>query len=176
MADPAQFLERWSQLKRAAAAARNRETATASTVRAPDTAVAPAYPAGEALGPKSDDPISRLPPLETLTKDSDYTVFMRAEVPDELRNAALRKLWGSDPVYANLDGLVDYGEDFGEPFRSAVAVATLYRVLQGMPGMEEQKAAEPSDETAVGAAVPIEQQDKQASIENDGRLTEDEIH
>jgi hypothetical protein len=48
----------------------------------------------------------------------------------------LRKLWRSDPVFANLDGLVEYGEDYGADFRAASAVKTVYRVLEGMPAPE----------------------------------------
>ncbi len=35
----------------------------------------------------------RVPSIDSLTKDSDYTVFMQADVPVELHRAALRKLW-----------------------------------------------------------------------------------
>jgi hypothetical protein len=54
-----------------------------------------------------------LPDIDTLDKESDFTVFMQAGVPEELKNLALRALWRSDPVLANLDGLNDYDEDFG---------------------------------------------------------------
>ena len=53
-----------------------------------------------------------LPDIESLDKDSDYTPFMQEGVPDELKNLALRALWRSDPVLANLDGLNDYEENF----------------------------------------------------------------
>jgi hypothetical protein len=33
-------------------------------------------------------------------------------VPEELKNLALKKLWLSDPVLANVDGLNDYDDDF----------------------------------------------------------------
>jgi hypothetical protein len=57
--------------------------------------------------------VADLPDIETLDKDSDYTVFLRDGVPESLKKLALRKLWLSDPVLANLDGLNDYDEDFG---------------------------------------------------------------
>jgi hypothetical protein len=74
-----------------------------------------------------------LPPIESLTRDSDFTVFMREGVPDDLRNLALRKLWRSDPVFANLDGMLEYGEDYSQWFKPGVGAAlkTLYRVGQG---------------------------------------------
>lgn len=87
-----------------------------------------------------------MPALDSLTKDSDFRPFMRAGGPAELRNQALRKLWVSDPVYANLDGLLEYGEDFGEPFRMAGVVATVYRVLEGMPDPEPSAIEPPAAE------------------------------
>ena len=125
MADPPGFLSRWSRLKQA-----EREKALRDDPAPPDPA------AGDPLEPPAD-PLEELPAL-------------RPGVPEELRNQALRKLWGSDPVYANLDGLLEYGEDFAAPFRMAGVVATVYRVLEGMP--EPEKPAEPAPETA--AATP----------------------
>jgi hypothetical protein len=46
---------------------------------------------------------------------------MREGVPEALRNRALRKLWLSDPVLANLDGLNDYDEDFVAELKEGVA-------------------------------------------------------
>ena len=141
MAEPPGFLERWSRLKRAERDKSLRRGAEPSAVA---TADAPEPPA---------DPLKDLPALETLTKDSDFRAFMRPGVPEALRNRALRKLWGSDPVYANLDGLLEYGEDFAAPFRMAGVVATVYRVLEGMP--EPEKPAESTSETAAPAPVAV---------------------
>jgi hypothetical protein len=37
--------------------------------------------------------------LDALTATSDFTIFMRPGVPDDVRVCALRKLWTSDPVF-----------------------------------------------------------------------------
>jgi hypothetical protein len=140
LAEPPGFLARWSRLKRAE---RDKALRRDPAPPAVTTADAPEPPA---------DPLEDLPALETLTKDSDFRAFMRPGVPEELRNQALRKLWGSDPVYANLDGLLEYGEDFAEPFRMAGVVATVYRVLEGMP--DPEKPAESTPETAAETPVP----------------------
>jgi len=50
--------------------------------------------------------------IETLDYESDFTVFMNDKVPETLRRMALRKLWRSNPILANIDGLNDYDEDF----------------------------------------------------------------
>ena len=70
----------------------------------------------EVVAPESEEVVTvlseDLPYIETLEKDSDYTPFLAEGVPEALKKVALRKLWGSDPVLANLDGLNDYDEDF----------------------------------------------------------------
>lgn len=53
--------------------------------------------------------------LETLSYNSDYELFLKKGVPEELKNQAMRKLWRSNPVLANLDGLNDYDENFADP-------------------------------------------------------------
>lgn len=53
-----------------------------------------------------------LTPVEDLEADSDFTGFLGQGVPAALTKAALRKLWLSDPVFANLDGLNDYDLDY----------------------------------------------------------------
>ena len=72
-----------------------------------------------------------LPPVESLTADSDFTAFLRTNVPSVLKKAALRKLWKSDPVLANVDGLNDYDEDFAK-MGLGKAVKTAYHVGKGM--------------------------------------------
>lgn len=135
MAEPEGFFARWSRLKKAA---RQQEEATAGR----PSAAAPA-------GPPPSEPPPELPPIESLTAESDYSAFMRPDVPEALRQAALRKLWRSDPVYANLDGLLEYGEDYAAQYRAATGVAaTVYRVLEGMPDRGEPAAAEPPDAAA----------------------------
>lgn len=156
MADPGDFLARWSRLKRKAQA-EPREAAVRSGTARPRVVEAEPQAAPPAAA-SAAKPVEELPPIETLGKDSDYTPFMRADVPDALRNKALRKLWQSDPVFANLDGLVDYAEDFGAAFAVGGAVATVYRVLQGMPDPADEKrpepAVEPAAEPAAAAADP----------------------
>jgi hypothetical protein len=55
-----------------------------------------------------------LPSIETLTAQSDYTLFLKPNVPAEMQRRALRKLWLSDPIFAYRDGL-SYDEDYTRP-------------------------------------------------------------
>lgn len=151
MAEPGDFLARWSRLKRKSQAESREVQVRSGTARptldeAAARAESPGVSAPEAVvQPQATKQAEALPPIETLGRDSDYTPFMRPDVPDALRNAALRKLWASDPVFANLDGLVDYAEDFGAGFALGGAVATAYRVLEGMPDPPEEKAPQAAE-------------------------------
>jgi hypothetical protein len=52
-----------------------------------------------------------LPQLKTLTFESNYTVFMKANVPADIRRFALRKLW-SCPIFNETDGLASYVDNY----------------------------------------------------------------
>lgn len=55
-----------------------------------------------------------LPPLESLTIDSDFSPFMRAGVDAKVRQSALRKLF-RDPRFNVMDGLDVYIDDYSIP-------------------------------------------------------------
>jgi len=94
-----------------------------------------------------------LPDIETLDAASDFTQFMRPDVPKAIRNAALRRLWGLDPVLANLDGLLEYGEDFTDSAKVVEGLKTAYRVGRGFArSEEEEQAGPPPAETQVAEA------------------------
>ncbi|WP_432817063.1 DUF3306 domain-containing protein [Sulfitobacter sp. JB4-11] len=73
-----------------------------------------------------------LPDPDTLTHGDDFTVFMAKAVPDQIRRRALRTLWRSNPVLANVDMLVDYGEDFTDSAMVVENLQTAYQVGKGM--------------------------------------------
>jgi hypothetical protein len=105
------FLSRWSRRKRAAeAGAPVEEPAPAS----PAIPVMPAAPAPAQAAEPEFDPAT-LPPVETLTAGSDFTAFLRKEVPEALKRAALRKAWTLDPAIRDFVGLADYDWDFNAP-------------------------------------------------------------
>jgi len=68
-----------------------------------------------------------LPDPDTLKMGDDFSVFMSKAVPDRIRRRALRTLWRSNPVLANVDMLVDYGEDFTD---SAMVVENMQTAYQ----------------------------------------------
>ena len=152
MIDLGGLLSRWSRLKSASGARAKREILSDPELSTSEASA----PASPSVGPAGAAPAADLPAIESLTKDSDYSAFLREGVPEDLKRAALRRLWVSDPVLANLDGLLEYGEDFAAPFRAAEVVNTVYQILQGMPGAEEKAAATGAEAAATPPAPASE--------------------
>ncbi|WP_431854540.1 DUF3306 domain-containing protein [Azospirillum sp.] len=136
------FLSRWSRLKRREAEPSPAAPEPVPTPPAMADAAAPPDAPAEAAEPGDEDPLKDLPPIESLTADSDFTPFLRAGVPEDLHRQALRKLWTSDPVFANDDGLKDYAGDYTGLFSGSGVVKTAYRVGKGfLDALEEVDAA-----------------------------------
>jgi hypothetical protein len=102
----------------------------------------------------------------------DFSAFMGRAVPEHLRRRALRKLWVSNPVLANLDGLCDHNDDFSDAATVVPNMKTAYQVGKGMmkhvialaeaAEAAEKKAAEP---LAVASADVPEPQEAPALTE-----------
>lgn len=93
-----------------------------------------------------------LPNPDDMQSGDDFSAFMKETVPAALRNRALRTLWRSDPVLANVDMLVDYGDDFTGASDPVGVVKTIYRVGKGMlPDKDETE----DDELVVEAPEEV---------------------
>jgi len=73
-----------------------------------------------------------LPDPDALKMGDDFRVFMDKAVPERLRRRALRRLWVSNPVLANLDGLNDYADDYTDAAMVVPGMKTTYQVGKGM--------------------------------------------
>ena len=76
-----------------------------------------------------------LPPIESLTAESDFAAFMRPGVDEAVRRGALKKLFG-DPRFNAMDGLDIYIDDYtqSDPVEPSLARELLSRVtLDGGP-------------------------------------------
>jgi Protein of unknown function (DUF3306) len=130
MSNPENFLTRWSRRKHAAAA----ETEDAKSPAAPSSVASeeaigsegaaeaehsnddsPALPGGpsDAIEPPFDP--ASVPPIESITADTDIRAFLVPGVPPELTRAALRRAWTADPKIRDFVGLADYDWDFNAP-------------------------------------------------------------
>jgi len=92
---------------------------------------------------------------DTLVAGDDFAAFLRHEVPLHLRQRALRRLWRSNPVLANLDGLVDHGEDYTDRAVVPPALATAYKVGRGMLAHLQAATADLVEEVAEAPVEPV---------------------
>ena len=167
------FLARWARRK---TEARKVEEPAPEREAAPgveEQPQVPAEPADTDVPPDEETRERWISELEKIDVDSlgyehDFAIYMRAWVPQRLRQKALRKLWTTNPTLACLDGLNDYEEDFTD---AATVVANLksdwlpgrgYKLLESLeevetaaadeedladvePGDEEQPEPDPSE-------------------------------
>ena len=113
---------------------------------------------GRALEDRPDEEVLaelNLPDPDTLGEGDDFAAFMARAVPERLRRRALRRLWLSNPVLANLDELLDYGEDFTDAATVMADLQSVYRVGKGMVSDEDREAAAEAEDEA-----PPEAQDR----------------
>ncbi|MBW8904807.1 MAG: DUF3306 domain-containing protein [Betaproteobacteria bacterium] len=96
-----------------------------------------------------------MPPVESLTPESDFALFMNPEVKDELRRLALKKLF-NDPHFNVPDPFEPYSRDWtvGEPIPQEM-LATLNQARRLLFTEPETKPAEPqvaqsADEKTLG--------------------------
>ena len=100
-------LKRWSSRKLAAA----RETTIAQPAD-----VVPRIPQSSATqtNPNPQPALPALPPIESLTFDSDFAAFLKPDVDEALKRVALKKLL-HDPRFNVMDGLDVYIDDYSKP-------------------------------------------------------------
>jgi hypothetical protein len=178
LSDEADFLSRWSRRKLEARKEVARESETAEVSGEADIPAEPdaAPPAAEdqAAEPQPDlqEELTRLPPVEELTAQSDLVPFMRKGVPAALRNAALRRMWVLDPSIRDYVGDArDYAYDWSIPgnvpgsgplARTEELITAARRIVGGLPyapeqdperGAGEEPAASGGDPPAQAAAA-----------------------
>ena len=158
MSRPAGRLDAWSRRKARVAEAEAAERAAA------ERAAVEAAAEG-----KSDAEICAelgLPDPAGLGPGDDFAAFLRAEVPARLRRLALRRLWASNPALANVDGLVEYGEDFTISTGAGEALATAYRVGKGfLEGGEEAEMVAEAEPAAEAPPTGGEEATAEAEVE-----------
>lgn len=104
-----------------------------------------------ALAERSDDDLLDelgLEAPEDLQSPEAVREFLSSTLPQRLKTRALRRLWRLNPVLANLDGLVDYGEDFTDSATVIENLQTAYQVGKGMLAHVEEMARQAEAELA----------------------------
>lgn len=140
------FLSRWSRRK---VEAKEQQIINEKQVADDDASLVDADQANEnhlteeQLDELSDEEILEelgLPDPDTMKAGDDFKGFMKKTVPARIRNRALRKLWLTNPALANVDMLVDYGEDFTDAATVIPDMKTAYEVGKGIARRFEEMA------------------------------------
>jgi hypothetical protein len=117
--DKRDFLRRWSRLKRGSAAQK----------------------------PVAQEEPPQLPPLDSLTFESDFKAFMHSKVEQSVKRAALKKLF-SDPRFNVMDGLDTYIDDYtkAEPITEELLAQLEHARQTLLVRQPEQKEETPEKE------------------------------
>jgi hypothetical protein len=118
------FLQRWSRRKTERSQQIEGVSSTESQARDRKPESAPSVKDLPARAKEEQE----LPSIDSLGKDSDFTVFLREGVPEALKQQALRKLWASDPAFGAPDLLDIHAIDYSQLGRAQEVVQTAYQV------------------------------------------------
>ncbi len=131
--DSEAFLSRWSRLKQ--------ETG--------NPLPSEPRPAASEVDPKALPP--ELPALDTLTTDSDFRGFFHPKVDEDLRRAALKKLF-SDPHFNVMDGLDVYIDDYSKSDPLPAGMLAGLKQAQNIIAWAKEGTEDAEAKTAVPAA------------------------
>ena len=156
------FIGRWSRRKRAEPMQRVEEDTAVATAAADAQAVqmredAKALAQTEADGREEGAAKlpADLPPVESLTPDSDFTRFMQPDVPRASRNAAMKKLF-TDPHFNVMDGLDIYIDDYTK--EDPIPESMLRELAQSkMLGLFDEKKEDEAPVAAVATGSNVEE-------------------
>jgi hypothetical protein len=116
MTAPENLVARWARMKRSSDTKRSAgpiRSGSPVDVATGAEAKSATRQDDETVG-KPFDPAS-LPPVETITLETDIRGFLQSRVPAELTRAALRRAWASDPAIRDFIGIAENQWDFNDP-------------------------------------------------------------
>ena len=138
------FASRWSERRRAVARAQQ-ETSDAEALAREEAERADEIAAEREANRLAAEAVD----LDTIDDGFDMSVFMRQGVPDLLKRKALRALWRSSPVFANLDALNDYDENFRDPARSVSVLQSAWQAGRGYLFPDDESETSETSPSAV---------------------------
>lgn len=159
------FIKRWARRKAEAAAGAGEETASAVPATVEDGAP------GEDAEPPEPLTDADMPAIETLGEDSDVSGFLSPGVSDNLRRAALRKLFHS-PKFNFCDGLDDYCGDYTK-FQPLGDIITADMRFQMERALERLADADDDDGESVAAAGEDPDEGAEETVTRDAESAND---
>lgn len=153
------FLDRWSRRKQQARAGEPAGAPPAEAAGGDD--VPPPAEAAPAPEPVAPVPAPTLQDVQALTHESDFSAFVARGVAPEVRNAAMKKLFG-DPRFNVMDGLDVYVEDYTRPDPLPLAALRQLASAKALGLVEEDPrghtgAADAVAQSGVCKAIPSQQ-------------------
>ena len=136
------FLTRWSRLKQ-------------------QEECAPSHRAADLDAPPTD-----LPPVDALTIDSDFSGYFHPKLDENLRRAALRKLFG-DPHFNVMDGLDVYIDDYSKSDPLPPELLAQLKHAQQILAWAREDTEKTAREAAAAAARPLALVDEQPFVGSD---------
>ena len=155
------FLSRWAQRK----AAKQTEVDVLEEVTQTEQVDATGETEEEAA--LSDEELCaryELPDPEHCTDSEQLDGFFDGQIPDRLRQLAMRRLWRLNPLFRFADEMVEYGEDFTDAATVIPNMQTAYKVGKGYLDkiLAEQEQADAE------AALSVEQVAEQDELKGTG--------
>src|SRR5437016_14476915 len=117
-----------------------------------NTATAPTS-ATDSLASPTFDPVN-LPPLQSITADTDIRSFLESNVPLGLAKAALRRAWVTDPAIRDFIGIAESQWDFNDPTAMPGFEPLGANDLPGLAGLGETEQTCEVTTDAVGVERP----------------------
>lgn len=148
------LLARWSRRKQADPERRQSEDRRIEEDLIAAGVVAPPAPVAEDSRPEKAP--ADLPSIESLTPASDFSRFMKPDVPVAARNAAVKKLF-TDPHFNVMDGLDIYIDDYtkADPIPDAMLRDLAQSRMLRLFDHEEEKPAPSTGPTDMPEPVPV---------------------
>ncbi|HUL57499.1 MAG TPA: DUF3306 domain-containing protein [Usitatibacter sp.] len=143
------FLSRWSRRKSKARQAPGK--AAADEVASSEAATS--VPAARTdVAPPAAEPIP-LPPVESLTSESDFAPFMQPKVDADLKRLALKKLF-ADPRFNVMDGLDVYIDDYTRSVPIPEDWLEKMEQMRHLGAFAKEEEAEPAAQGEAPAETP----------------------
>lgn len=145
------FLARWSRRKDEIARTERDAAKDTDTVEGVAGETAQAGETAETEKPELPFDLDLLPKLQDITGDTDISLFMNKAVPDDMRNAALRRVWHlNEAIRDYVDPAMEYAWDWNTPGMSpGEALEAGYDTAKQIAGM----LSSPQDDTLVEGKI-----------------------
>ena len=115
-----------------------------------------------------------LPDPEHCTDSEQLDGFFDGQIPDRLRQLAMRRLWRLNPLFRFADEMVEYGEDFTDAATVIPNMQTAYKVGKGYLDkiLAEKEEADNKAELVVAEMTEDEKAESKAVASADDKVDE----